>query len=115
MGTPILQGFKSIETVAMQAMNFSDPAMAYKTIGEYVTLMHLPMGIILPIFMLGFMTRFFGKNKSWMEGFRAWKYCLMASVCFLVPYLIPGLADAEGLLRAYRRCVGLRPKGCLGC
>ena len=117
VGTPILQGFKSIETVAMQAMNFSDPAMAYKTIGEYVTLMHLPMGIILPIFMLGFMTRFFGKNKSWMEGFRAWKYCLMASVCFLVPYLIlawlvgPELPSMVGGLLGLGALVWLTQKG----
>lgn len=117
VGTPVLQGFKSIETFAMQAMNFSDPAMAYKTIGEYVTLMHLPMGIILPIFMLGFMTRFFGKNKSWMEGFRAWKYCLMASVCFLVPYLIlawtvgPELPSMVGGLLGLGALVWLTKKG----
>ena len=117
VGTPVLQGFKSIEAVAMQAMNFSDPAMAYKTIGEYVTLMHFPMGIILPIFMLGFMTRFFGKNKSWMEGFRAWKYCIMASVCFLVPYLIlawtvgPELPSMVGGLLGLGALVWLTKKG----
>ena len=117
VGTPVLQGFKSIETFAMQAMNFSDPAMAYKTIGEYVTLMHLPMAIILPIFMLGFMTRFFGKNKSWMEGFRAWKYCIMASVCFLVPYLIlawlvgPELPSMLGGLLGLGALVWLTKKG----
>ncbi len=88
VGTPVLQGFKSIEAVGMQALGTADPALVYKTIGEYVTLMHLPMAFILPIFMLGFMTRFFGKNKSWAEGFRAWKYCLLASVCFCVPYLL---------------------------
>ena len=94
VGTPVLQGFKSVETLGMGILGLSDPAMFYKTIGEYVTLMHLPMAFILPIFMLGFMTRFFGKNKSWAEGFRAWKYCLMASTCFVVPYLI--LAWAVG-------------------
>ena len=86
-------------------------------IGEYVTLMHLPMGIILPIFMLGFMTRFFGKNKSWMEGFRAWKYCIMASVCFLVPYLIlawtvgPELPSMVGGLLGLGALVWLTKKG----
>ena len=79
--------------------------------------MHLPMGIILPIFMLGFMTRFFGKNKSWMEGFRAWKYCLMASVCFLVPYLIlawlvgPELPSMVGGLLGLGALVWLTQKG----
>ena len=88
VGTPVLAGFKSIEAIAMQALGTTDPAMVYKTIGEYVTLMHLPMLFILPIFMLGFMTRYYGKNKSWAEGFACWKYCLMASVCFGVPYLL---------------------------
>lgn len=94
VGTPVLQGFKSVEALGMGILGLSDPAMFYKTVGEYVTLMHLPMAFILPIFMLGFMTRFFGRNKSWAEGFRAWKYCLMASVCFVTPYLI--LAWAVG-------------------
>ena len=88
VGTPVLQGFKSVESLGVAILGLGDPSMFYKTVGEYVTLMHLPMAFILPIFMLGFMTRFFGKNKSWAEGFRAWKYCLMASVCFVVPYLI---------------------------
>ncbi len=88
VGTPVLQGFKAVESLGVSIMNYSDPAMFYKTVGEYVTLMHLPMAFILPIFMLGFMTRFFGKNKSWAEGFRAWPYCIMASICFVVPYLL---------------------------
>lgn len=93
VGTPTIKGFGSIETDALQALNDmgivnADSAMVYKHIGEYVTLGHLPMLIILPIFMLGFMTRFFGKNKKWSEGFAVWKYCLMASVCFGVPYYI---------------------------
>jgi lactate permease len=49
--------------------------------------MHGPMIFILPIFMLGFLTRFFGKNKSWSEGFAAWQFCIFAAVAFIVPYL----------------------------
>ncbi len=93
VGTPTIKGFGSIEADALQALNDmgianADSAMVYKHIGEYVTLGHLPMLILLPIFMLGFMTRFFGKNKKWSEGFAVWKYCLMASICFGVPYYI---------------------------
>ncbi len=88
VGTPVLQGFVTLKDVGMTALQTNDPALVFKTIGEYATIMHLPMAFILPIFMLGFMTRFFGKNKSWKEGFAIWPYCLMASVCFVVPYLI---------------------------
>ncbi len=87
VGTPILQGFKSIENVAMNAIGAPSPDIAYQLVGKYATLMHLPMLFILPIFMLGFMTRFFGKNKSWKEGFAVWKYCIMASCCFGIPYV----------------------------
>ncbi|MBR4423360.1 MAG: L-lactate permease, partial [Mailhella sp.] len=48
VGTPVLAGFKSIEAIAMQALGTTDPSLVYKTIGEYVTLMHLPMLFILP-------------------------------------------------------------------
>lgn len=93
VGTPTIKGFGSVEDQALQAltdMGIANPdsAMVYKHIGEYVTLGHAPMLFILPIFMLGFMTRFFGQNKKWSEGFAAWKYCLMASICFGVPYYI---------------------------
>ncbi len=88
VGTPVLVGFKSIQDVAMQMAGVTDPALVYKAIGEYVTFMHTPMAFILPIFMLGFMTRFYGKNKSWAEGFACWKYCVVAAICFVVPYLL---------------------------
>jgi lactate permease len=58
-----------------------------KTIGETVTLMHGPMVIILPIFMLGFISRLFGPKRSWSEGFAAWKFCLFAGFSFLIPYV----------------------------
>lgn len=93
VGTPILKGFGSLEDVGIQAltdMGVSNPdaALVFKHIGEYVTLGHLPVILLLPIFMLGFMTRFFGKNKKWSEGFAAWKYCLLAGLCFGVPYMV---------------------------
>lgn len=86
-GIPTLAGFQSVQDVGMQALGTSDPSLVYQMIAKYASLMHLPMIFILPILMLGFMTRFFGANHSWKEGFRAWKYCLMASLCFAIPYM----------------------------
>ncbi len=92
VGTPVLQGFKPIQDIAFQALQSLEASPAqmdvFNHIGEYVSLMHLPMLFLLPIGMLGFMTRFFGKNKSWAEGFAVWKYCIMASFCFGIPYII---------------------------
>lgn len=101
VGTPVIKGFASVEEPALQALtsmglNGADAAMVYKHIGEFVTLIHFPMIFILPIFLLGFMTRYWGKNKSWKEGFAVWKYCLLAAVCFAVPYyLLAWLAGPE--------------------
>lgn len=92
VGTPVIQGFKPIQDIAYEALKVIDPQAVptdvYNHIGEFVSIMHLPMLFLLPIGMLGFMTRFFGKNKSWKEGFAVWKYCIMASICFGIPYII---------------------------
>lgn len=86
VGTPVIMGFASLKEIGMQALQTSDPTLLFVKIGQNVTLMHGAMIFILPIFMLGFMTRFYGKNKSWAEGFAAWKYCILAGICFAVPY-----------------------------
>lgn len=108
VGTPVIMGFASLKEIGITAMAKAGLAPApipgtevdgtpfFKLIGETVTLMHGPMAFILPIFMLGFMTRFFGRNKSWKEGFAAWPYCILAGVCFAVPYfLVAWLAGPE--------------------
>ena len=94
VGTPILFGLKFLEPLVKAAaesgvmgLNFTDYGSFAKVIGQWVTLMHGPMAVILPIFMLGFLTRFFGQKKSWSEGFAAWQFCIFAAVAFLVPYL----------------------------
>lgn len=88
VGTPVIMGFASLKDVGMQALQTSDPTLLFKLIGQNVTLMHGAMIFILPIFMLGFMTRFYGKNKSWSEGFAVWQYCILAGICFAIPYYI---------------------------
>ena len=84
VGTPVIAGFKSLAVPA----GVADQQALFHLIGENVTLMHGAMIFILPIFMLGFMTRFYGKNKSWAEGFAAAPYCILAGVIFAIPYYI---------------------------
>ncbi len=94
VGTPVILGLKFLKDLVMAAVNdpsvvtnFTDMESFNMLIGQWATLMHLAMIFILPIFMLGFMTRFFGPKKSWASGFRAWKFCIFAAVSFCVPYL----------------------------
>ena len=92
VGTPIIVGFgasvKGVVETAIGAGHFQSLDHFFKVIGEYVTLMHGPMAFIIPIFMLGFISRYFGPNRKWSEGFAAWKFCIFSAVAFAVPYYI---------------------------
>ncbi|MDR1242012.1 MAG: L-lactate permease [Deltaproteobacteria bacterium] len=98
VGTPILIGFgtsiRGAVEAAVAAGNVESVEQFFKIIGETVTLMHGPMAFILPIFTLGFVTRFFGPNRKWSDGFAAWKFCIFAGFAFTVPYV--ALAWAVG-------------------
>jgi lactate permease len=91
-GTPILFGIgPAIRGVVDAAVaNGMAPSWEFfmARIGEVVTLMHAPMAFILSILMLGFITRFFGPERSWKVGFGAWKFSLLCAFAFTTPYLI---------------------------
>jgi lactate permease len=95
VGTPIILGLSFLRDLVNNAVaggagtiNFTDYESFGMLIGQWSSLLHLPMIIILPVFMLGFITRYFGPNRSWIEGFRAWKFCVFAAAAFALPYLI---------------------------
>lgn len=98
VGTPILVGFgllrnqvdAAVNTAASagQSLGFTNFDGFAKIVGEWATTMHGPMTFIIMIFMLGFMTRFWGPERSWAPGLKAWKFCVFASICFLIPYLL---------------------------
>ncbi len=94
VGTPILVGFGLLKQNVADAVA-ANPNLPFtgfdgfaRIVGEWASIMHAPMAIIITIFMLGFMSRFFGPERSWTPGFRAWKFCVFAGVCFLIPYLL---------------------------
>jgi lactate permease len=90
-GIPIIVGIgpalKSVGDALVASGGISSFDAFLKLIGETVSLMHAPMTLILPVFMLGFMTRLFGPKRSWSEGLAAWKFCIFAGLSFVVPYL----------------------------
>ena len=94
VGTPVVLGLKFLKPLVDQAsaagipgLNFHNMDQFNLVIGQWATVMHIGMIFILPIFMLGFITRFFGPERSWKPGFAAWKFCVFAAVSFAVPYL----------------------------
>lgn len=94
VGTPVILGLKYLHglvneaVVANPGLNFSNVAEFNAVIGQWATLMHGIMIFALPIFMLGFITRYFGPKRSWSDGFKAWKFCIFAAISFAVPYYI---------------------------
>ncbi|MDR1835694.1 MAG: L-lactate permease [Fusobacteriaceae bacterium] len=92
VGLPVIVGFGSSIGNAMDSAvaigAYPDRWHFLKAVGETATLMHGAMIFILPVFMLGFITRFFGPKRKWSDGFGAWKFCLFASLSFYVPYFI---------------------------
>lgn len=95
VGTPIVLGLGFLKdlvntaaTSGLAGVNFTNMESFNMLIGQWATLMHLPMIFILPVFMLGFISRVFGPNRSWSQGFAAWKFCMFAAVAFTIPYLV---------------------------
>ena len=94
VGTPILVGVnkglagdESVQT-AVREMGFEqwDGFLAF--VGFKVALLHAIVGTLIPLLLVVFMTRFFGKNKSAREGLAVAPFALFASVALTVPYVL---------------------------
>ena len=102
VGTPILVGVnkglagdESVQT-AVREMGFGqwDGFLAF--VGFKVALLHAIVGTLIPLLLVVFMTRFFGKNKSAREGLAVWPFALFASFALTVPYvLVAGFLGPE--------------------
>ncbi|QQK76466.1 L-lactate permease [Salicibibacter cibarius] len=94
VGTPILvgvgSGLEGQETVmtALGSMPFDE---FIHSIGVQVALTHGIAGILVPLLMAGLLTRFFGKSRSFSEGFKVWKFALFAAFAFIIPFYLVAL------------------------
>jgi len=91
VGTPMLVGINT----GLSNSAAVDAAIAPMTAAEYVpvvaaqvALVHALIGVLIPLLMVGMLTRFFGKSRSFAEGFRAWKFAIFAGLAFTLPYLL---------------------------
>ncbi|PPA70320.1 L-lactate permease [Jeotgalibacillus proteolyticus] len=86
VGTPMLVGIQNgLSADAGITGNF----LALTTlIGGQVAILHMIAGTLIPLFVVALMTRFFGKNKSFTEGIKIWKFALFAAFAMTVPYVI---------------------------
>lgn len=94
MGTPILvginTGLSADPAIAAYALELGyeewDQFLAF--IATKVALLHAITGTFIPLLVVGVMTRFFGKNRTFSEGFKVWKFALFAAFAMTIPYLI---------------------------
>jgi lactate permease len=91
IGTPMLVGVNSGlngQENVMAAIG-NQPFMEYLyTIAVQVALTHGIVGFLVPLLMAGILTRFFGKSRSFREGFKVWKFALFAALAFVIPYYL---------------------------
>ena len=91
VGTPILVGVnqgladQSVTERMIEAAGTTHAELVNQ-IGVQVAMVHAVLGLLVPLIMIGMLTRFFGKNRSFMEGLRAWPFAVFAGVAFVVPY-----------------------------
>ncbi|MCM3588409.1 L-lactate permease [Mesobacillus maritimus] len=53
-----------------------------------VAILHMVAGALIPLFVVALMTRFFGKNKSFTEGLKIWKFALFSAFAMTIPYVL---------------------------
>ncbi len=99
VGTPILVGVRTglVDQPLVEATIAPVPFFDYLLgIATNVAMIHGLIGFLIPLIMVGMLTRFFGANRSFADGFRAWRFALFAGLAFTVPYyLIASLLGPE--------------------
>lgn len=94
MGTPILVGLSSglsaDPDMAAYALSRGYPEwdqfLAY--IAIKVAFLHAIAGTFVPLLVTATMTRFFGANRSFADGFKVWRFALFAAFAMTIPYLL---------------------------
>ncbi len=94
MGTPILvgvnTGLSADPEMAAYALErgFSEWDLFLEFIATKVALIHALAGTFIPLLVTAVMTRFFGANRSFADGFKVWKFALFAAFAMTVPYFL---------------------------
>lgn len=95
VGTPIIIGVSS----GLDKSNLSEQLVAngsnwqefLQLITSEVAIGHAIVGTLIPLFMVVMLTRFFGQNKSWKEGFEITPFAFFAGLAFTIPYALTGV------------------------
>ncbi len=86
VGTPILVGVNNgLSNVLPDAAVRGEFLLE---VTDKVALLHAACGTFIPLTVVCILTRFFGANRSWAEGLRAWRFALFAAFSMTIPYVL---------------------------
>lgn len=99
LGTPILvgvnRGLRDDPAVLEHARSLGYaivegrvPDAYLAMIGARVAILHAVVGLLIPLFVVAVVTRFFGPNRRFSDGLRIWPFALFASLAMTVPSVI---------------------------
>ncbi len=95
VGTPMLVGVqgglqREAMTTVLQAQGGSWNDF-FHVIYSQVAIGHAICGTLMPLLLVMFMTRYFGRNRSWTEGLAIAPFAIFAALAFVVPYALAGV------------------------
>jgi len=92
LGTPILVGVRgglagtSAEERIVAAGGSLDSFLVEVT--HTAALLHAAVGLLIPLFIVAMLTRFFGERRRFTEGLEVWPFALFAGLAFVGPYWV---------------------------
>lgn len=92
VGTPLIVGVQvGLDQTAITGdlvANGSNWTTFFHTITSEVAFLHAICGTLMPLLLVMVMTRYFGRNKSWLEGLSILPFAIMAAFAMTVPYVL---------------------------
>ncbi len=64
------------------------PLSYLKVIGSTAATFHAMAGVLIPLIICAFLTKFFGKVRSFKRGLEVWPFAIFAALAFIIPYLV---------------------------
>ncbi len=91
-GTPIMVGVQGglandQAVAAFMATRGIEELALLDIIGLKVAVLHALAGTFVPLLVIAFMTRLYGKNRSFSEGLALWPFALFSAFAMTVPYV----------------------------
>lgn len=91
VGTPLLIGVKNGLDNNADIISAITPA----TLDDYILqttanvgMFHAMIGVLIPLILCCFLTRFFGEKRSFIQGLQVAPFALFAGIAFTVPYFL---------------------------